>query len=62
MQEMRELSVAVVCMATYRSKVKVPSNLTCREQEFPHLYRWRDELRPARHFLTFVSHGYIILL
>lgn len=31
MQEMRELSVAVVCMATYRSKIKVPSNLTQKE-------------------------------
>lgn len=37
--------------------------LTCREQEFPHhLYRWRDELRSARHFLIFASHGYIISL
>lgn len=37
-------------------------HLTCREQEFPHLYRWRDELRSARHFLIFASHGYIISL
>ncbi|MGN0343737.1 MAG: hypothetical protein ACI4EC_02115 [Lachnospiraceae bacterium] len=32
--------------------------LTCREQEVPHLYRWRDELRYTRHSLDFRSFLY----
>ena len=34
--------------------------LTRREQEIPHLYRWRDELRLTRRFLTSVFRGIII--
>lgn len=34
--------------------------LTRREQEIPHLYRWWDELRLTRRFLTLVSDNIII--
>ena len=36
------------------------NHLTRREQEIPHLYRWWDELRLTRRFLTLVSDNIII--
>ena len=40
--------------------VSYGKTLTRREQEIPHLYRWRDELRLTRRFLTSVFRGIII--